>query len=406
MPAALRDFLRCRTDTAELSPGDLDWIPKPSGPMVPSNLPTPSATFSSGESGAVEVTISWGFLSLTLTATVQDGKLNIASPSPLVPTGDIDEWVNDLNADLEANGKQFDNLSVVNGKLQASKRPIAVPATEPASATPAPVTVAVATSGTTTPAEPPILGPGASPRVKRFFDKWDRKKAAIGGGGALALGVAAFFLFTGGNGGDPVAQPPPVTPPSVVASVPATPATVSTSSTSSTSTTSTTSTTTTTVAPTDGAGTRIGMATDPPDDAVACGTGDPVDSAFDIRSVDVFAGDDGTLTVRVSTTGSPMRVLDPVTGDWSAAIQVDMALPDGPGASLLAEVHNGQPAVGLLDPGTGQVTPNGIVIGEESVDFSHRFDSPPAAFDVTVLSFHSTDSSGPTACDDLMISLP
>ena len=101
-----------------------------------------------------------------------------------------------------------------------------------------------------------------------------------------------------------------------------------------------------------------------------------------------------------------MQVLDPVTGDWSAAIQVDMILPDGPGPSLLAEVHNGQPAVGLLDPATGQVTPNGIVIGEESVDFTHRFDPIPGSFDLTVLSFHSMDSSGPTACDEVLLSLP
>jgi hypothetical protein len=163
IPGPLRDFVRCRVDSAELEPGDLDWVPKPEGPMVPENLPDPSVSFAEGEGGGVDITLAWGFLSVTLSATVSGGKLSISAPSPLIPTGDIDAWVEDLNADLEANGKQLEGLSLVDGKLRATKQAIPAPVEEAAAVAAAPTAVAV-----TPPEEEPILGDGAPLGVRRF----------------------------------------------------------------------------------------------------------------------------------------------------------------------------------------------------------------------------------------------
>ncbi|MCB2224159.1 MAG: hypothetical protein KQH83_08290 [Actinobacteria bacterium] len=385
IPEPLRDFVRCTADTATLAPGDLDWVPKPKGRLVPDDLPSPSVSFGDAEGGGVDITVAWGFLSVTLTATVADGKLSIASPSPLVPTGDIEKWVDDLNADLEANGKQIADLAVEDGVFHATKQPIPVPADEAgdtAVTAPAPVAVAAATA----PPEEPVLRPGAPARVKEFFDKWSGKQKAVGGAGALALGVAAFFLFGGGDGG---------TAPSPGEAAP--PAASSSTSTSTTAVGSSTSSTTTTAAPQQD-GERVGMFDDPPQDAFDCSTQEMLASPLDVESVDVLR-DGSAFTFRVATNGSPAAVLDPATGDWSGAIIIGVSPDVGDPVAMIAQVHEGVPTIGMMDPETGEVTPNGILVDDASVDFSHGFDPGATQFAVRIQSFHGTGPDHPVACD-------
>lgn len=192
IPAALSDFIRCRTNEVDIEAGDLDWLPKPGGMPIPDGA-TPGLTFENGPTpGSVSISVGWGFFSFTVTGSVVDGEL-VVDPPPIPGLGDqITDWVDDLNADLKANGMQLGDLSIVNGKLHFAKEPIVVASvTAPAAVT------------TSAPAVTSIPGPAPGSRTGAFQDKW--KKAGVGAG-ALALGVAAFFIFV--DDGTPAGTPP------------------------------------------------------------------------------------------------------------------------------------------------------------------------------------------------------
>ena len=82
------------------------------------------------EPGSVSISVGWGFFSVTITGSINDGKLQVDLP-PIPGLGQqITDWADDLNADLEANGMQLENISIVNGKLHLSKQPIPAAAAE------------------------------------------------------------------------------------------------------------------------------------------------------------------------------------------------------------------------------------------------------------------------------------
>jgi hypothetical protein len=256
IPGSLEGFARCRSDQAEVSPGELDWLPRPKGGFIP-DVP-PSLSFEPGEGGSVSLSVGWGMISLTVDVSVVGGNLQITSDNPLLPRGDLQKFQDDLNSDLRDNGKAFDKVEVVDGKLRMNKRPLAADVEETVGAVPAPVSAAAP------PPEEPILGPGAPSRLREFATSWQGKATITAG--TLALGVAAWFLFT--DDGQPIAIP--------------------TTTTSSTTTTASTTTTTAATEPVsfddpqlaavvDGVGRPIGPGS-PGVVGVSDPTGDGVDS--------------------------------------------------------------------------------------------------------------------------------
>ena len=204
IPDALKDFIRCTSNEVELEAGDLDWLPKPDTGGMPVPDVTPGLTFEAGPTpGSVTISVGWGFFGVSVTGTIQDGKLNVESP-PIPGLGpQITNWVNDLNADLESNGMQLGDLSIRNGKLHFGKEKIP-PVEETETAVESVPLVAV-----TSPTPTPIPTPPVGSRTASFLDDW-KGKAAVGTG-ALALGVAAFFLFV--DNGAPVATAPSIAAP-------------------------------------------------------------------------------------------------------------------------------------------------------------------------------------------------
>ncbi len=133
-PKALQGFLECKGNRLTFKPGKIKWLKG-----------QPTVTFAEGEqAGTVNVTIGWGFVSLTLPATVKDGQLSIdtenvpdlsdvvegAGPQP------INDWVKQLNDWLKAGGKQLGPLTLQDGALTIPK--VAVPAAQKAALVPGP----------------------------------------------------------------------------------------------------------------------------------------------------------------------------------------------------------------------------------------------------------------------------
>lgn len=200
LPLPLADFVSCKVDRLDLAAERLDWLPKPKNPLIP-DAP-PELSFAAGAGGTVAVTVGWGFVGITLTVSVVDGNLVAASDNPLLPRGDLDKWLNDLNTDLRGAGKAFDKVEVVDGKLRLTKRALAAAPSEAAGAVipgalvtpkPGPQTAPSAAASS----EPDVLGPRAPGAVRRFVQSWQGKAGMTAG--ALALGAAALFLFTGGD---------------------------------------------------------------------------------------------------------------------------------------------------------------------------------------------------------------
>ena len=209
IPDSLKDFIRCKTNEVDLEAGDLDWLPKPDAGGLPVPDVTPGLTFQDGPiPGSVSISVGWGFFGVTITGSIQDGELHV-DPPPVPGLGQqITDWVDDLNADLEANGMQLGDLSIRNGKLHFEKQAIPPVTQETAVETPtAAVTVSAAQPATPTTSPPAVSLPTPLPGSKTaaFLDGI-KNKAAIGAG-ALAIGVAAFFIFV--DDGPPPVQPTP-----------------------------------------------------------------------------------------------------------------------------------------------------------------------------------------------------
>jgi hypothetical protein len=121
-PQGLVDFARCKVNDVEIASGEITWLPKPKGKLVPDVKP--SATFAPGANGAVDVSVGWGFIGVTVTASVVDGSLVVTTENPLLPKEELDKFTKNLNDDLKDNGKAFDKVEIVKGKLKLSKRAI------------------------------------------------------------------------------------------------------------------------------------------------------------------------------------------------------------------------------------------------------------------------------------------
>ncbi len=121
-PQALVDFAKCKTDQVEIASGEITWLPKPKGALVPDVKP--SATFTPGANGSVDVGVGWGFIGVTVNASVVDGSLVVTTENPLLPKEQLDKFTKDLNDDLKDNGKAFDKVEIVKGKLKLTKRAV------------------------------------------------------------------------------------------------------------------------------------------------------------------------------------------------------------------------------------------------------------------------------------------
>lgn len=124
-PRELRDFVACRRLELTLDPTRLGWLPRPA--MVPESA-APSVTPTPTGANAMDVSVGWGFVSITLPVSVADGHLQIDSSN--IPDlgglkSGIDNWVKALNDTLDANGKRLSGLELKDGKIVVSKQPVA-----------------------------------------------------------------------------------------------------------------------------------------------------------------------------------------------------------------------------------------------------------------------------------------
>lgn len=249
IPDPWRDFVRCRRDSVDLEPGELDWLP---------NMTSLTLNFEEGVGGSTTLRLSGlgGILDIEIAISVVDGRL-VADTSDIPVAGNsADDWIDNFNADLQANGMQLSNVSLRSGRLRLSKAKIATdtdssptstsaahqppmtPAPPPAHITnpipeplvhqpspapppthvtdpiPEPVTVETTDDGEPEESIPhadqaALQAPysqGARPSVARRWSKWSGRGAATAG--AFVLSVAAFFIFVDGREESPSTTSP------------------------------------------------------------------------------------------------------------------------------------------------------------------------------------------------------
>jgi hypothetical protein len=243
IPKEWRDFVRCRRDSLDIKPGELDWLP---------NFPSLELKLEEGAKGSVVLRLTGlgGAINIGISISVQDGRLVADTSDIPIPGDSAGKWINNFNADLKANGMQLSDASVRDGKLHLEKKKIAPtsdtatsvatvdppplrPPPPPAHITdPIPEPVPHQSEATPPPAPPPAhvtdpipdpividepqstdgdqvsdesiphgeqaalqtsFSDGANVGVARRWAKWSRVGAATAG--AFVLSVAAFFIF-------------------------------------------------------------------------------------------------------------------------------------------------------------------------------------------------------------------
>ena len=206
VPAAIRDFVSCTTDEVILDAADTSWVPKP--PQLGEWAPDPTITFTEGsapDSGTVGIDFPVA-PEATFDVAVVDGQLQV-DLSGLGPLGDmvgdrIQDFVDDLNAQLADNGKEFGPTSFAGGRLTATKRPAGSAAQQddaPVVAVPPPATAPAGIEDE--PAPPPDEedgdgGQGCAPWI-------------IGGVVALLAAIGIGYVATqGGDDAETVTEPP------------------------------------------------------------------------------------------------------------------------------------------------------------------------------------------------------
>ena len=117
LPAKWRDFVRCRRDTISVEPGELDWLP---------NMPPLTLTFESGPDGSITLRLigMGGVINIGIPISVEGGRLTADTTDVPIPGEGANEWIEDFNADLHANGKQLSGASIRGGKLHLTKERI------------------------------------------------------------------------------------------------------------------------------------------------------------------------------------------------------------------------------------------------------------------------------------------
>lgn len=142
-PVELREFVACTRMEIDLDPSRLGWLPRPPG--IPDAV-APSVTITANGANAVNVSVGWGFISLTLPVSVRGGEL-IVDTTHLPDIADIkssvDNWVSSANEFIRENGKSLSGLEVRDGKLKLTKQATAGHSSRPATAPSTGVKVAV-----------------------------------------------------------------------------------------------------------------------------------------------------------------------------------------------------------------------------------------------------------------------
>jgi hypothetical protein len=115
---AATDFLDCKGTTLTLKPGKLDWL----GLDI-----TPDATFEADKNkpGTINIKVDLGLGSVTLPASVKDGKLNVDTSNLPLGAEDVNKFVDGLNGWLEANGWKLGGATLKGGAITLTKEALA-----------------------------------------------------------------------------------------------------------------------------------------------------------------------------------------------------------------------------------------------------------------------------------------
>jgi hypothetical protein len=175
-PVDLIDFVDCKGATVTLKKGKAKWLPK---------LPEVDISFEEGtEAGSITITVAYGFVSVSIPASVKDGQLSVDTGKfPNVPPFSgakkaTQEWVDKFNAWLKLNGHKLDPPTLKEGSVTLAKSALAAGAPAKAAAAPK--------------AEEP-----AKPGIKAGVGM----KAAVGTGAfVLGLGLGGFLSPETGAG--------------------------------------------------------------------------------------------------------------------------------------------------------------------------------------------------------------
>jgi len=196
-PKELRDFVRCRSNSVDIKSGDLDWLP---------NMPTLTLSFEKGAKGSIVVRVVGlgGMIDMKIPVSIKDGRLVADTSNVTVPGDAADEWVNDFNADLQANGMQLAGATLKDGKLHLTKKKIPAGAagtsagqeTEPVADPPLPP------GHSTGPTQQSGSGASADPRVAgeagtSSSTPWLKVGLAVGGGLIAVIALAAWWAIGG-----------------------------------------------------------------------------------------------------------------------------------------------------------------------------------------------------------------
>jgi hypothetical protein len=116
----VQSFVACLRDKLELVAGKVTWMPMPPG--VPRFLGKPQARFMA-DGPAVRATVKWGFASIGLRASIQDGFL-VAETTGFAYglDGAIQRWVATMNEQLKANNRRLDRIVLVGDDVVIYKR--------------------------------------------------------------------------------------------------------------------------------------------------------------------------------------------------------------------------------------------------------------------------------------------
>ncbi len=118
LPEDLRAFLECRTDTATIRNGPIEWLEIPQNVKAMLGGKSPELKVAAGQApGTAILTVKAGWVGATLPASVVGGKLAVdTSKLPfLAPPSiarDIRRFVDELNGRLAANGKALGEPSI------------------------------------------------------------------------------------------------------------------------------------------------------------------------------------------------------------------------------------------------------------------------------------------------------
>ncbi|MBN2112642.1 MAG: hypothetical protein JW785_00785, partial [Acidimicrobiia bacterium] len=152
-------------------------------------------------------------------------------------------------------------------------------------------------------------------------------------------------------------------------------------------------------------GTPVGSVDDPPGDAAGCAGGGPTQSPLDITDVQVILG--STLSVGVTVSQPAEQFFAAGSNWWSAYLRADLkgTLPNGSpwAAAFLADQYRGTAMLGLVDPATGDVIPNGVSFVGNQIWFQHAFDPMPTITQVDLSTAAGETEQSPAACDQATV---